>query len=477
MSRLSILLPACFVCAVVLSGATTETSRAAAPQQVSQEEQRSIDAILAVQGKGQPSAEEMQRLTAELKNPSPLVRTHAAQALGHLGAAAKSAVPALVPLVADPDPRVRRAASRAVLTIRPGPAVTLPLVKKLLADADPTVRMTILHTLADLGKPALPGLIAALQDDEAAKYACLVLAEIGPDAADAIPALAERLKIEQRPEVRQQIVMALGAIGSAAAVPTLSAELTDRRETTRVAAAFGLGRIGPAAKTADAELTKAMTHDDPVLRAVSAWARVKINPADQAAKDQAVTILTESLISKNPLARTAAFRALADLRPGPDRVLPALAKHLQSKDKAVVAEALQALAALGEPAVPALIKALQLPEHRPLAASILAQIGPPAKAAVPGLIEVVANDASPVAKREALLALGCIGEGAAAAAPAATAALADRHEKVMLAACFALSKFGPAAKPAIPALKKLASDKDDLVRQEATKALSAIEGK
>jgi hypothetical protein len=47
---------------------------------------------------------------------------------------------------------------------------------------------------------------------------------------------------------------------------------------------------------------------------------------------------------------------------------------------------------LGEPAVPALIKALRFREIQPTVAAILGRLGPSAKAAVPALIEVLKGE-------------------------------------------------------------------------------------
>ncbi len=461
---------------LAMSGlARAAESQAGAPalQTPSAEDKTHLQAIRAVLGKGPASTEDLGLLAEKLKNPSPLVRAYAARALGDSGEAARPVARELVPLAADPDPLVRREAAQALLKIRPDREVVRPLMRKMLAEADPGTRNRILNAIADLGKAAVPNLVDALKEDEAAPYAIVVLGSIGPDAADAAPALAERLKAEQRPEVRQQIVMALGAVGSAAAVPALVEELSDADEATRVAAAFGLGRIGPPAAAGSAALTKSLESPDPVLKVVSAWALAKIKPDDAAARDQAVTVLAESLTSDSPLARAAAFRGLADLRPGPAKVLPILKRQLASKDKAAVAEALHMLAEMGEPAVPALVEALKNPEGRVLAASILAYIGPPAKAAVPALIDIAKTDKNPAAKREAFMALGSIGQ-AEAGASVATAALGDPDEKVVIAACYALAQMGPAAREAVPALRKLAESNDDAIREEAAKALKAV---
>ena len=478
MTRVTLVVLAAFLSAAGICTAADAPVSAAASKPAAKilpEEQARIAKILALAGNHAASADDVAFLAEELKNSSPLVRAHAAHALGEFGAAAKPAVQALVAAAADADPAVRRAASHAVLRLHPGPAVTLPLAKKLLRDADPAVRMRFLLSLVDLGKEAVPGLRAALKDDEMAKYACLVLSEIGPDADAAAPELLDRLKTETHPEVRQQVILALGAIRAVDAVPALIGVVENEKDVDRAAAAFSLGRIGPAAKAAVPTLTKTLDDADPVLKTVSAWALAKIAPDNAQLKDKCVDLLIESLLSKDPLARRAAFRGLADLRPGPARVMPTVKRILEGADKEAAADALQAMASFGERTVPALINALKLPEYRPLVASILAAIGPAAKEAVGPLADVAKTDASEDARREALLALGAIGPAAEAAVPAAAAALTDSDDRVILAACYALKKIGPAAKDAIPALKILAGDKDATLQKAAEKAIQAIE--
>ncbi len=52
------------------------------------------------------SSDAVSVLSEQLKDPSALVRAHAAHALGQLGEAAKSEADALAPLIVDPDARV-----------------------------------------------------------------------------------------------------------------------------------------------------------------------------------------------------------------------------------------------------------------------------------------------------------------------------------------------------------------------------------
>ena len=66
--------------------------------------------------------------------------------------------------------------------------------------------------------------------------------------------------------------------------------------------------------------------------------------------------------------------------------------------------------------MPRLIEALKEEEVRPKAAAIIARIGPPAKAAVPALIEAL-GDKSAETRNEILFALAAIGPAAAEAIP------------------------------------------------------------
>jgi HEAT repeat protein len=396
-------------------------------------------------------------LIKALQSTDASARAQAAHALGNLAASAKPAVPTLAGLAVDPDDKVRREAIRAIIKIRPGLEVIQPLLKKIMDDASPEVRMEAMHAMAEVGKPVVPQLIEAVKKDGSGLYACLVLAEIGPDAAEAVPALTEKVKSEKRPEIRREAISALGAIGPAAApaVPTLAEALGDPSLAVQLSAAFALGRIGPPAKPATPALVKALKAPETVLQVVSTWALLKTGYDDAAWKDKAVAWLAGLLTSKDVHVRGAAFTAMADLRPGPDKVFPAIERVLAGADKRAARDAISALASFGAPAVPALANALKLPEHRAVVASILAQIGPAAKQAVPALTEIVKTDKRSTPRREALMALGAIGpEAAAEAVPVAIAALGDPDERVGLAACYTLGKMGSAASAAEGELKK-----------------------
>ena len=105
----------------------------------------------------------------------------------------------------------------------------------------------------DPGKD-VPELVVTLKGGSAQERAASarILGEIGREAKDAVPGLAEALADDER-DVRQNAARALGQIGPAArpAVAPLIRSLQDKDWQVRQMAAFALGEIGdPAAKAA-----------------------------------------------------------------------------------------------------------------------------------------------------------------------------------------------------------------------------------
>ncbi len=128
-----------------------------------------------------------------LTDEAPSVRAYAAFALGRLGKTAEPSVDQLIKNVFDKEMIVRRASIRALRSIDPPIQKTMPLVLKILDQGDMSSIMPALHTLANEGKAAVPRLRAAMQSAKAAPWAAIVLAEIGPEAADAVPELTRML--------------------------------------------------------------------------------------------------------------------------------------------------------------------------------------------------------------------------------------------------------------------------------------------
>jgi HEAT repeat protein len=419
-------------------------------------------------------------LVKQLGDDSALVRAHAAHALGQIGSAAKPAAEALAKLVFDKEASVRREAIKAYRSIRPGPEISIPLFTKLLEEADPPVRIQVMRAMAEEGKRVVPALIEALGNEKAAYWACLVLSDIGPDAAEAVPALVKLFQASPQPEVCREAVLALAAIGPAAAdaVPALMGVLDDEDTLLDLPAVYALGAIGPKAKAAEAKLKK-LSEDEkspPFLKTVCLWALARMNPGNEDLVREVVPHLVAALEAPEPRVRAAAARALIDLNPDPEIVRPVLQKAMEDASPEALNDILDALASLGEKAVPRLIKALEEEKVRAKAAAIIARIGPPAKEAVPALVKAL-EDKNPETRNEVLFALAAIGPDAAEAVPAIRQALKDPDAKVCYAACYALGKIGPAAESAKADLAGHLSDDDEFMCMACAWALAQIDPK
>ena len=415
-------------------------------------------------------------LTAKLQDKSPKVRAYAAYALGRIGEAAKPAVPALVTAVKDPEATVRREAVKAVRAIKPGPEVVIPLAVEMFKSAQPAELVPALQSIAESGEKGLPVLVESFKHPEARYWACLLLSELGPRGKEAVPAAIEVLK-DERPEVRREAVLALGRVGpdAAAAVPAIASALDDKDPTVRYAAAYALGNMGPAAKEAVATLTAKTSDSDEFLRTIATWAVARLDPANDAWRKKAVPLLVAALQHKDARIRGAAAHALADLFTGDSSVTEAFIARLNDQDHGVGGVVANALVELGEPAVPALIKALDNKDLRGYAVATLGRIGPKAAAAIGPLTATLADEL-PAIRRETLFAIGAI----APADPTVIAALAksldgDKDGDVRSAAAEALGLIGPGAASAVPTLQKALQDGDQSVREAAAEALKKIQ--
>lgn len=372
--------------------------------------------------------------------------------------------------VAHPDARVRRAALRAVATLVGDPAKQAAMVDNSLSDADPAVVVESLHSLADLGAGAVPMLVESLKDPKARYWAEVALAEIGPAAAPAAGALAAAT-LAGEPEERLQAMLALAAIGepAAEAADELATALDSSDATVRSAAAFALGRMRAA--SADAALEKAAADADPFLAGVAAWARARIHPDDAALVSTSVGLLSGAMDADRPNVKIAALNAIPDLAGSIDdaqegALAERFVKLLEDAHPGVRSAAAAALARLGPTAVAALEGALGNPAVRTVAMELLAAAGSNAKPAVDTLVTSLA-DADPAVRGDAAVAVASIGAEAAEAVPALVTIVEgkDADDPSRYPAIFALGKIGRGAAPAAAALKALVAQNADPLAQ------------
>jgi HEAT repeat protein len=439
----------------VLFGAAASRAAQPAPQlaaTLTGDNQAARDAALAELAGLDPSraAEVAAALAELLADRSAQVRGRAAHSLGKLGEAAKPAVPALTKLIADQDEMVRRQAIAALREIRPDRKVMIPLMVDVLEHADPAMRMSAMASLAEVGAPAVPALIEALADEKAAYWAILIVNRIGPDAQAAVPALIELLKSKDH-LIRREALLALAEIGPAARPAAAEVVHALDDEVLRIAAIYAIGSLGGASEDVEERIRSFADGSDKVLSAVSHWALAKLNPDDEEMVRAAVGELSEGLKSDDSRIRVASAKALASLRPKPEIARPVYERVMKNADAETRRAALDAVATLGEPAVPRLIEGLKDKELRSHAVYVLGQIGPKAHAATEPLAGLL-NEDDVELQREVLAALSKIGPGAAAAVPMLVEVLKRGEAPLHYGAAHALGEIGPAAAKARPAL-------------------------
>jgi len=230
----------------------------------------------------------VERLTAGLSGAKPAVQTASISAISDLAgsiddATEKRLTDEFVRLLSSPEPGVREAAAAAL--VREGPLAVDALEKALTNPDIRSIAMEILTAIGPVSKGALDSFLTALADPDPVHRsdAALAVAAVGPDAAEAVPALQAMLTS------------------------------TDGPPGVRYAAAYALGRIGAAAKPAAADLQKLAGSTDEILATVATWASLKIEPGNAALFTSAVPLLRKALRGGEQLARLEAAVALGDI--------------------------------------------------------------------------------------------------------------------------------------------------------------------
>ena len=232
-----------------------------------------------------PGTIAVEPLTRLVRDPSCPGRGLAAQELGRVGSAARSAVPELIGAAADPRPDVRW---RAVWA---------------------------LGRIGAQASMAVPALRAALSDTELRWRAAEALGEIGPPARMAEPDLVPLLH-DPSSSVRWRVAVALGAIGAREAEPALAAAASDRAENVRLAAVTSLVELHAQPAIEERVLLGALRDPDRRVRqqAVRGLGRLdEVSPrarrgleaashdADESVREKAVQVLAKRAASPQRL--------------------------------------------------------------------------------------------------------------------------------------------------------------------------------
>jgi len=285
--------------------------------------------------------------------------------------------------------------------------------------------------------------------------AILALRDIGPAVPGVMPALMKAHKDkDQTPDRKIFLVDSFGWLGPRAkeAVPELLVNLEDANPLLRQAAAKALRYTATAKdKGVLTGLTAALKDSDNNVKADAADALGSFgSDVTKAATDALLNIVKDK--ASTPNARTAAAKALGNIKLEAETVVAGLLEELNNKD------------------VPVAV--------RTAAADTLAQYGQHGKTAIAGLLKSVREDDSAVVRAAAIAALRMIGPKEKEVVAGLGSALADKDAPVRQAAVLALQDGGAAVQDVVPALLKAIDPKteaDVKVRDYAAYVLRNVE--
>jgi HEAT repeat protein len=324
-----------------------------------------------------------------------VVADAAVRALGHGGPPARAA---LEPLLASSDAELRVRAYQAIGRLVATDPGAWPLV--YAAFRDDALRGHVLWAVAKGGGAvAVPGLIAALADEDARVRlgATSALRWMGASARSAVPALVAALR-DADERVRREAAFALAAVdsGRPETVAALAALLPD----SEVACTLSALDVPPTA-AADALIRTMLATGEGSACAARALGRI-------GAGDPAVErALVEALGKPDGTLQAAAAEALGPWGSGARDAVPDLVRLLGDEGGWLRGRAVETLAKIGAPAVPALIAALASDDFyvRGAAADALRDMQPFPEAATDALIRAL-DDSNTDVRGNAAAALG-----------------------------------------------------------------------
>ena len=329
------------------------------------------------------------------------------------------------------------------------------------------------HQLANLGKPAVPALIEALDDvDGNVRWQAIVaLGRIGAPAATVATRDLVKALDDTDPDVRTSAADTLGKLKRREphVIESLRPLTTDPHGQVRSAAWWALWELADDQR-ARTRLIKLLADKDwMVSQAASKYLATIGTPA--------VAPLIGALEKSPQQGQAAAADSLAQIGAAAQPAVLALQSLLAHDHTAVATAASRALGQIGPAALPVLLEELagNQPQSRLLAIEAIAAMGPQGAAAVTMLIKRL-NHPDQQTRHLSIKALGAIGPAARSAVPELVKLLAAADADLRGAACQALGKLGPAASSARQRLRQLANqDPVDFVRQAAQQAARQLD--
>ena len=324
----------------------------------------------------------------------------AAAALHDLGPRGAEAVPVLINVLQGeleiPPDAVGRSceemAARTLAAVGAEAKKAVPVLLEMeLEDADDQTRVAVAVALwkIDQHPSAIPRLIALLGEERrTARFATLVALEeeIGPAGAPAAPAIRELLDSDD-PWIRQRAAAALWRVArDPDAIDVHVDDLKNNDDGIRSYAAWRLGLIGPFAWEAVPALVEALLNgsghaEDEIVEALAI-----IDPDAR----ETLHLLTAA-VRDDPSTAGVAGRALGGMGKS---ILPKMQKFMLADEPGLRSMGTLAMYYAGAESVPYFVPLLKHPdpEISEAAAFCLRDLGSEATAAIPALIQCIADD-------------------------------------------------------------------------------------
>jgi HEAT repeat protein len=399
---------------------------------------------------------------SDLRSRDAQTRWNAADRLGHMGAKAKPAIPALVAALNDTDDNGSSAfaAANALGSLGTVANAAVPALVEKVQHGKENVPVVCARALIQIQPEGLQALLKLAHAGQAGQTIIHAMESFGQQS---VPMLSEWLKDDDE-KLRLIAVTALGRIRwegvTDEQIDKLQLALSDKSDAVRIAAIVELSQLGPLAAPALPALKAALDEGHPSVTVNLASMLPVVEPRETENAIEALVKIVEHAEGKSDGSH-----------------IPSGNEASADQDHADQSAAIAALGTFGPDATEALAKLLD-PSHpkwmRIAAAEALAELGRSAFAAVPALAkQLEAKDAD--VRLAAVKSLGAIGTPAAAAVPEVLKFLASGNQAERCAAVETLGRIGKTdPEPVLKTLVPLVRSADDALQMAAINAMAEI---
>lgn len=375
-----------------------------------------------------------------------------------------SEIPKLIRLLRDEGPHVRRSALLLLSSAGPEAEAAINPILSLIDNSDQETRRVVVEALGNI----------LAEPEERAWYDPVIIHR--SRKRKVVRALITAIDDEAE-EVRRAAVIALEAIGCAAkdAIPALCRALKD--PLTADVSAHALGTVGKGSTLAVAALREALNSQMALNSEVAYHAAYALGKLRSDAREALPELVEALRKGKRDSVRYAAADCLPRIGANPSDIVPPLVEALESKDSQLRHRAIEALGEIGLPAqaaIPALLNRLKNREDCHEVVKALGSFGSEAAPSIPAIVDILKDSRSwDTLRSSAAETLGNIGSAASEAVPVLLDLVDDNW--VGYSAIVALGGIGAATGEVVPKLLEILESKSpEHIRRETVYALGKM---